>query len=89
MTAQTKYHAVTANHLRDGAVIYFTGKGAWSVIFAEAMIATDGDALLDDAVTGPLPLQAVGPYVIEVSQTEGVIRPIGLREEIRAFGPTA
>lgn len=89
MTAETKHLAVTASRLPDGAVIYFTGKGTWSTNFADAIIATDGDALLAEAVSGPLPLQAVGSYVIEVTQIEGVIRPIGLREEIRAFGPTA
>jgi hypothetical protein len=34
-------------------------------------------------------LEAVGPYVIEVTVTEGVVGPIGLKERIRAFGPTA
>jgi len=44
---------------------------------------------LAEATGGPLPPQAVGAYVIEVTKSQGGIRPIGLREEIRAFGPTA
>jgi hypothetical protein len=89
VTAETKLHAITANRLRDGAVIYFAGKQSWSEKFSESATAADGDALLAEATAGPLPLEAVGAYVIEVTDAEGGIRPIGLREEIRAFGPTA
>jgi hypothetical protein len=86
---ETKLHAVTANRLRDGTIIYFTGKQTWSAAFAEAATAENGEALLAEAAAGPLAREAVGAYVIEVTQSEGGIRPIGLREEIRAFGPTA
>ena len=55
----------------------------------DAATAESGDTLLAEATAGPLPLEAVGAYVIEVTRTEGGTRPIGLREEIRAFGPTA
>ncbi|MDB5397137.1 MAG: hypothetical protein JWM91_4643 [Rhodospirillales bacterium] len=89
MTTETKLYAITASRLRDGAVIYFAGKQTWSVKFADSAIAPDGDALLAEAAAGPPPLEAVGAYVIEVTQAEGIIRPVGLREEIRAFGPTA
>jgi hypothetical protein len=33
--------------------------------------------------------EAIDPYIIDVSREDGMIRPIGLREQIRAFGPTA
>jgi hypothetical protein len=89
VTIETKLYAITASRLRDGAVIYFAGKQTWSVKFADSAIAPDGDALLAEATAGPPPLEAVGAYVMEVTQAEGIIRPIGLREEIRAFGPTA
>ena len=89
VTVETKLYAVTANRLRDGVIIYFAGEQSWSPAIAACATATDGDALLAEATAGPLPLQAVGAYVIEVTATPGGIRPIGLREEIRAFGPTA
>jgi hypothetical protein len=88
-SAETKLHAVTANRLRDGTIVYFTGKQAWSETFADAATAKDGEALLAEATAGPLAREAVGAYLIEVTQFAGGIRPIGLREEIRAFGPTA
>jgi hypothetical protein len=30
----------------------------------------------------------VGPYLIDVGEVDGEVRPIALRERIRAFGPT-
>jgi hypothetical protein len=36
-----------------------------------------------------LPLEAVGPYVIDVTVAEDIVRPVGLKEQIRAYGPTA
>ena len=89
MTAETPYQAVTGNRLRDGVPIYFAGNGTWSPAIGDAVFAPDGAALLAEASTGPLPLEAIGPYVIDVTVAEGVIRPVGLKEQIRAYGPTA
>jgi hypothetical protein len=80
---------VTGNRLRDGVPIYFAGGGTWSTSIAEAALATDGGILLAEASAGPLPLEAIGPYVIDVTVAEGVTRPVGLKEQIRAYGPTA
>ena len=89
MNAETPHQAVTGNRLRDGAVIYYAGNGAWSPAITDAVTAPDGGTLLVEAMKGPLPLEAVGPYVIDVTVTEGVIAPVGLKETIRAYGPTA
>lgn len=89
MNAETPHQAVTGNRLRDGAVIYYAGSGTWSPSIANAVTAPDGGTLLVEAMKGPLPLEAVGPYVIDVTVTDGVIGPVGLKERIRAFGPTA
>ena len=89
MNAETPHQAVTGNRLRDGVPIYYAGNGAWSAAIADAVTAPDGGVLLVEASNGPLPLEAVGPYVIDVTVTEGVVGPIGLKERIRAFGPTA
>jgi sulfite reductase (NADPH) hemoprotein beta-component len=89
VTAETPHQAVTGNRLRDGVPIYFAGGGTWSASVADAVIAPDGGILLIEATAGPLPLEAVGPYVIDVTVAEGAIRPVGLKEQIRAYGPTA
>ena len=85
----TVRHAVTGNRLRDGVPIYFAGEGRWTTKIIEAVIADDGEALLAEAGKGPFPLEAVGSYVIDVTVTDGTVRPIGVKENIRAFGPTA
>ena len=89
MNAETPHQAVTGNRLRDGVPIYYVGSGTWSPAIADAAVAPDGGILLVEASQGPLPLEAVGPYVIDVTVTDGVIGPIGVKETIRAFGPTA
>jgi hypothetical protein len=89
VTAEARHQAVTGNRLRDGVPIYFAGNGTWSAVIGDAIVAPDGGPLLAEASKGPLPLEAVGPYVIDVTVADGVVKPIGLKEQIRAFGPTA
>jgi len=89
VNAETPHQALTGNRLRDGVPIYYAGSGTWSPSIADAVVAPDGGVLLVEAERGPLPLEAVGPYVIDVTVTDGVIGPIGVKETIRAFGPTA
>ncbi|HEV8015679.1 MAG TPA: DUF2849 domain-containing protein [Stellaceae bacterium] len=81
---------VTGNRLRDGAVVYFTGAGAWSPAIDEALVAEDdhANALLAEAQVGPAPLPAIGPVLIEVTRQGDHLRPASLRERIRAAGPT-
>jgi hypothetical protein len=83
--------AVTANRLRDGVPVYFAGHAAWSVTVADAVLvaAGEGDALLATAQAAPLPLPVVAPYLIEAVRDGNAVRPLSLRERIRAFGPTA
>ena len=87
MNAETPYQAVTGNRLRDGVPIYYAGNGAWSPAIADAATAPDAGGLLVEA--SKQTLEAVGPYIIDVTVTDGVIGPIGVKENIRAFGPTA
>ena len=81
---------VTGNRLRDGVVVYFTGTGTWSSAIDEAQLVAEdaAETLLADAQRGPAPLPAVGIILIEASKEAGHIRPLTLRERIRAFGPT-
>ena len=82
--------AVTANRLTDGAVVWRTKAGGWSVELADAAVVTTADAaiaLLTEA--GKRDLDAVGPYVAPVTvDDQGTIGPGNLRERIRVAGPT-
>jgi predicted NAD/FAD-binding protein len=81
--------AVTANRLRDGAVVWRTS-GGWSEDMADAAIATSSEealALLDGAKADGI--NAVESYVAHVALDEaGRAQPLNLRERIRTGGPT-
>jgi hypothetical protein len=80
---------VTANRLRDGAVVYRGMLGGWTTDLQAAAIvdnANDAKALLAAASTEDL--EAVGPYVAPVDTGGGRVMPGNLRERIRVGGPT-
>lgn len=79
---------VTANHLRTGAVLFRTPRG-WSESIQDAAVAGTpeaAEALLAQAKADPIALDAM---LIDVTQDNGVVTPVSLRERIRANGPTA
>ncbi|WP_052711467.1 DUF2849 domain-containing protein [Elstera litoralis] len=89
---------LTANRLRDGAVIFFTGKDlatltqdgfgpAWSLAIADAPLFSlaEAETLLAIAVQNPA---LVGPYLVEADATAHGPRPLKMRERIRGEGPT-
>ena len=82
--------AVTANRLRDGAPVYFVGEGRWSPSIDDAahVPAEAAENLLVEAQASPAPLPVVAPYLIDAVFEDGELRPVSLRERIRAFGPT-
>lgn len=81
---------VTANRLRDGAVVYRTLDGGWSMRLDEAAVVNSAPAakeLLAAAVADDV--SAVGAYVAPVRITsDGQAEPGNLRERIRHAGPT-
>ena len=81
---------VTGSRLRDGVPVYFAGRGRWSPVIAEAAhVAGDGaDGLLAEALAGAPPHPVIAPYLIDATAADGRLCPLGLREQIRAFGPT-
>ena len=82
---------VTANRLRDGAVVYLATTGAWSTRIAESNVAYDAAAaakLLAIGEQAALDRVVVGPVLIEVALRDGRIQPLSVRERIRAFGPS-
>ena len=80
-------HAVTANRLSDGAVVYLGPQG-WTGNLADALLAEDASVLLAQAETRPLRVVSVAPYAFEVSNGPGGPRPVELKERVRNRGPT-
>lgn len=86
LSADTVFSIVTANRVRDGIAIYMTEGGSWSECIADAARLKDADELLGEAKADSL--TAISPYAIDARIVDGRVRPVSLREEIRAFGPT-
>jgi sulfite reductase (NADPH) hemoprotein beta-component len=89
-TAAPTRQLVTGNRLRDGIPVYFAGRGRWSPVIAEAVHVTGdaAEALLAEAQAGGPPHPVIAPYLIDAAVVDGWLRPLSLREQIRAFGPT-
>jgi len=80
---------VTANRLRDGAVVYRAELGGWTTsLEAAAIVHTAQDAKTLLAAASAEDLEAVGPYIAPVDTAGGVVMPGNLREQIRVSGPT-
>lgn len=86
----TLRQVVTGNRLRDGVPVYFAGKGRWSTAVADALhVAPEGsENLLAASLASAAPHPVVAPYLIDATLADGRLEPSGLRERIRAFGPT-
>ena len=80
----------TANRLSDGVVVFLSGEERWleapdatGVIDASAM-ETKMIAVAEAAAVAIV----IDPYLITVTDENGEIRPVSLRERIRAYGPS-
>lgn len=84
-------HAVTANRLNDGQVVYLTAESTWSERIDDChTVDTEDrtDVLLQIAERAVADRQIVDPYLIRLDTENGEIRPLGQREFIRARGPS-
>ncbi len=82
---------VTANRLRDGAVVYLAADGSWSTNISEGVVARDAVAaerLMAAGNQAAADQVVVGPYLIAVAVNDDRVEPIGTRERIRALGPS-
>ncbi len=80
----------TANRVTDGIVVFMDADGGWTETVSESRLiasaedeaaATEmADKAADDAVVAD-------PYLIDVTEDGGGIRPVRYRERIRAYGP--
>jgi hypothetical protein len=82
---------MTANRLFDGAVVFLDAQGWWSADLGCASIAADKAAAERLVEAGRLAAEAnvvVDPQLIAVTDEDGAIEPVSLRERIRAHGLT-
>lgn len=82
---------VTANRLDDGVVVYLDGKGGWTERLGQAAVYETPDAVeaaVAEAKRSEADQVVVESYPIDVAREGEGLRPIRLREEIRAAGPT-
>ena len=81
----------TANDLRTGDVLFRTRAGLWSrdVKIAAVAETTEAAANLQTAADADNAANViVDPALIPISREDDVLRPVALRERIRASGPT-
>jgi hypothetical protein len=81
---------MTANRLFDGEPVWYA-HGVWVETIEAAEIAADkpDEALLEAAGKQALAAnQVVDVELIDIESVDGGIRPVRLRERIRAAGPT-
>jgi Protein of unknown function (DUF2849) len=81
---------LTANALRSGDVLYWKADGwveslAKADTFADETAAEAALAKAQAFVTGN---RVVTPYLFDVRQDKGVLRPVKEREIIRSLGPS-
>lgn len=82
---------LTANRLRDGAVVFLAADGTWRTGLDDVRLARDAGAAAALEAIGARDAAArivVAPYLIDVVETDGRVVPSRCRERIRAFGPS-
>ena len=88
---QSELQILTANRLQDGEVVFLRFDLGWSESVDDAWIAIgdheaallvqEGEIWLKDNIV-------VDPYLVEVLDVDGQIKPIHYREQMRTTGPT-
>ncbi|MFN7011277.1 MAG: DUF2849 domain-containing protein [Allorhizobium sp.] len=82
---------LTANRLRDGIAVWLDANGQWTERLQDAFIARHAEAVeaIEEAGRKAFASNLVlDVNVIEVEEKDGQLRPLRLRERIRAEGPT-
>lgn len=83
--------SLTANRLRDGAVVFLRDDGTWSTSIIGSAVARDAEAAARLTALGAEAVAAqliVAPYLFEVEAEDDRRTPQAYRERIRAFGPS-
>lgn len=84
------HSVITANRLRDGAVVFLATDGMWREAIGDARIAVPAEvpALLEQAAAQVAANQIVAPYATGITPTPAGPMPLRQRERIRAAGPS-
>ena len=82
---------ITANRLRDGVVVFWASPSGWVERLENAHVFTSVDAVgeaLKTAQKDEFNNVVLDLYAIDVRVGSGPVKPLKLREAIRAQGPT-
>jgi len=82
---------IIANRLVDGAVVFLDPGETWTTAIAAGVVIDDeseAQRLLGVAKQLEARCQVIDPLLIQVRVEDGAVRPVEIREVIRAFGPT-
>ena len=82
---------LTANRLTDGEAVWFSADGRWVETIDEAEVASDKSAEERLQAAGKAAYannEVVDVDLIDVAIAGGSLRPLRLREQIRAAGPS-
>src|SRR5215831_9491688 len=82
---------IIANRLIDGAVVFLDAGETWTTAIAAGVVIDDeAEAQRLHAVAKRLEArcEVIDPLLIQVKVESGTVRPVEIREVIRAFGPT-
>ncbi|OLP56938.1 nitrite reductase [Rhizobium rhizosphaerae] len=82
---------LTANRLSDGISVWLDASGQWVENLQDAFVARHAEAVAALEASGKAAVadnKVVDVNVIEIEEKDGVLRPLRLRERIRAEGPT-
>ncbi|MGI9308426.1 MAG: DUF2849 domain-containing protein [Gammaproteobacteria bacterium] len=81
---------IIANSLRDGRVVFLREDQQWSEQIADACVVTsteEAERVLAVALQAETANAVIDPYLIDVEDKNGELRPTVYREYIRACGP--
>lgn len=82
---------LTANRLTDGEAVWYAADHSWAETIDNAEIARDKAAEANLEAVGKAAYDnnlVVDVNLIDVNVIDGAIKPLRLREQIRAAGPT-
>ena len=82
---------LTANRLTNGEAVWLAADHSWTPTIQGAEIALDEateEKLIRAAKAALCKNEVVDVNLIDVELVDGVVRPVRLRERIRAAGPT-
>jgi len=82
---------LTANRLSDGISVWLDAAGNWNEQLQDAFVARHKEAVDALEATGKQAFadnKVVDVNVVDVEEVDGVLRPLRMRERIRAEGPS-